>query len=131
MLHEVAHSPCAMAHEIVPNINRLAEAVRAHGGAVVHPVAPPPPAAPVPTPEQLALKQGIDLYKDGNYNEAIKHLSGAPEIWSSGSKAGQLEALKYMAFCYCVTGRTTFSRTAAAEQETARPRGGSERPHSL
>ena len=24
MLHEVAHSPCAMAHEIVPNINRLA-----------------------------------------------------------------------------------------------------------
>ena len=35
MLHEVAHSPCAMAHEIVPNINRLAEAVRAAGGAVV------------------------------------------------------------------------------------------------
>jgi len=35
MLHEVAHSPCAMAHAIVPNINRLAEAVRAHGGAVV------------------------------------------------------------------------------------------------
>ena len=35
MLHEVAHSPCAMAHEIVPNINRLAQAVRAHGGAVV------------------------------------------------------------------------------------------------
>jgi len=32
MLHEVAHSPCAMAHEIVPNINRLAEAVRAAGG---------------------------------------------------------------------------------------------------
>jgi ureidoacrylate peracid hydrolase len=35
MLHEVAHAPCAMAHEIVPNINRLAEAVRAAGGAVV------------------------------------------------------------------------------------------------
>jgi ureidoacrylate peracid hydrolase len=35
MKHEVAHSPCAMAHEIVPNINRLAEAVRAAGGAVV------------------------------------------------------------------------------------------------
>ena len=31
MKHEVAHSPCAMAHEIVPNINRLAEAVRATG----------------------------------------------------------------------------------------------------
>src|SRR6185312_17168089 len=35
MLPEVAHSPCQMAHEIVPNINRLAEAVRATGGAVV------------------------------------------------------------------------------------------------
>ena len=30
MLPEVAHAPCAMAHEIVPNINRLAQAVRAH-----------------------------------------------------------------------------------------------------
>jgi ureidoacrylate peracid hydrolase len=35
MKHEVAHSPCAMAHEIVPNINRLAETVRATGGTVV------------------------------------------------------------------------------------------------
>jgi ureidoacrylate peracid hydrolase len=35
MKHEVAHAPCAMAHEIVPNINRLAEAVRGAGGAVV------------------------------------------------------------------------------------------------
>ena len=35
MQHEVAHAPCAMAHEIVPNINRLAQAVRAAGGAVV------------------------------------------------------------------------------------------------
>jgi ureidoacrylate peracid hydrolase len=35
MLPEVAHAPCAMAIEIVPNINRLAEAVRGTGGAVV------------------------------------------------------------------------------------------------
>jgi ureidoacrylate peracid hydrolase len=35
MLPEVAHAPCPMAIEIVPNINRLAEAVRATGGAVV------------------------------------------------------------------------------------------------
>ena len=35
MMHEVAHAPCAMAHEIVPNINRLADAVRGAGGAVV------------------------------------------------------------------------------------------------
>jgi ureidoacrylate peracid hydrolase len=35
MLPEVAHSPCLMAQEIVPNINRLAQAVRDTGGAVV------------------------------------------------------------------------------------------------
>jgi ureidoacrylate peracid hydrolase len=35
MVPELGHAPCAMAHEIVPNINRLAEAVRATGGTVV------------------------------------------------------------------------------------------------
>ena len=35
MLPEVAHAPCAAAIEIVPNINRLAAAVRATGGTVV------------------------------------------------------------------------------------------------
>ncbi len=35
MLPGVAHTLCPMAREIVPNINRLAQAVRAAGGAVV------------------------------------------------------------------------------------------------
>jgi ureidoacrylate peracid hydrolase len=35
MLPGVAHSPCLMAQEIVPNINRLAEGVRATSGTVV------------------------------------------------------------------------------------------------
>jgi ureidoacrylate peracid hydrolase len=35
MLPEVGHAPCPMAHEIVPNINRLAQAVRATGGTVI------------------------------------------------------------------------------------------------
>ena len=35
MLEGVAHALCPMAKEIVPNINRLAEAVRATGGTVV------------------------------------------------------------------------------------------------
>ena len=35
MLPGVAHSLCPMAEKIVPNINRLAQAVRATGGAVV------------------------------------------------------------------------------------------------
>lgn len=35
MLPGVAHSPCLMAQEIVPNINRLAQAVRDAGGTVI------------------------------------------------------------------------------------------------
>ena len=35
MLPGVAHSPCLMAQEIVPNINRLAQGVRETGGTVV------------------------------------------------------------------------------------------------
>jgi len=35
MLEGVAHALCPMAKEIVPNVNRLAEAVRATGGTVV------------------------------------------------------------------------------------------------
>jgi ureidoacrylate peracid hydrolase len=35
MMPGVAHSPCAMALEIVPNVNKLAKALRAAGGKVV------------------------------------------------------------------------------------------------
>jgi len=35
MLPGVAHAPCLMAQQIVPNINRLADAVRGTGGTVV------------------------------------------------------------------------------------------------
>ena len=35
MVPELGHAACKMAHEIVPNINRLAQAVRATGGAVI------------------------------------------------------------------------------------------------
>jgi ureidoacrylate peracid hydrolase len=35
MVPELGHAACAMAHEIVPNINRLAKAVRDTGGAVI------------------------------------------------------------------------------------------------
>lgn len=65
------------------------------------------PAAPAPIPApppKSALVEGIELYDKGDYNAAIKHLSGASEIWK-GDKASQLTALKFMAFSYCVTGR--------------------------
>ena len=35
MVPELGHAACKMAHEIVPNINRLAQAVRDTGGAVI------------------------------------------------------------------------------------------------
>jgi hypothetical protein len=63
----------------------------------------PPPPAPQPSTEQQALKDGIELYNKGSYNEAIKRLA-APEI-ASGSKAGQIAAAKFSAFSYCVSAR--------------------------
>ncbi len=64
---------------------------------------PPVPVPPPLSPEQLALREGIDMYNKGDFNDAIKRL-GVPEI-ASGSKAGQITALKYTAFSYCVTSR--------------------------
>ena len=58
--------------------------------------------------EQGALRDGIELYNKGAYNEAIKRLA-APEI-ANGSKADKLQALKYTAFSYCVTSRQTLCR---------------------
>ncbi|MES2014854.1 MAG: TssQ family T6SS-associated lipoprotein [Pseudomonadota bacterium] len=66
--------------------------------------------APVISADQLALKEGIELYNKGSYSEAIKRL-GAPEM-SSGSKASQVLALKYTAFSYCVSSRQTLCRQA-------------------
>ena len=77
----------------------------ASGGQNVAPVAA---AAPALNPEQQALKEGIELYNKGDFNDAIKRL-GANEI-SNGSRAGQLSALKYTAFSYCVTNRATLCR---------------------
>jgi hypothetical protein len=66
------------------------------------PLAPPPIA-------KSPLNEGIDLYDKGDYNGAIKHLTGAADIWSA-DKATQISALKYIAFSYCVTGRQALCR---------------------
>lgn len=70
--------------------------------------------APVTTPpvsnyDAVALKEGLSLYNDGDYNGAIKKLSGT-EIWSGHNKVIQLSALKTMAFSYCVTSRAQLCR---------------------
>jgi hypothetical protein len=67
-----------------------------------------PTTAPAPAPALSALKEGIALYNNGDYNDAIKRL-GAADV-TGGSKATQLEALKYTAFSYCVTSRQTLCR---------------------
>ncbi len=74
--------------------------------------APGSPGNPIPpgsgAGEQGALKDGIELYNKGSYNEAIKRLA-APEI-ALGTKADKVQALKYTAFSYCVTSRQTLCR---------------------
>lgn len=72
--------------------------------------APAPSPAPAVSSEQQALKDGIEAYNKGAYNEAIKRLS-APEI-SGGSKATQVQALKFTAFSYCVSSRQLLCRQA-------------------
>ena len=81
-------------------------------------VTPTPKPVPTPTPpptpqpvvpvvnEASVLKEGIAAYNNGDYNGAIKRLTSSNEIWgATGSSAVQLEALKYSAFSYCVSGR--------------------------
>ena len=71
---------------------------------------PPAPQPPPPVTEASVLKSGIAAYNNGEYALAIKRL-GSTEIWGGeGSKAGQLEALKYMAFSYCLTQRQALCR---------------------
>lgn len=71
--------------------------------------APVPVAAPELPPARKALNAGIDLYKAGNFNGAIKLLTTAPEL-AKAETAVQVEALKYTAFSYCVTSRSTLCR---------------------
>jgi hypothetical protein len=73
-----------------------------------------PAAAPELPPARKALNAGIELYKAGNFNGAIKQLTTAPELQQADTPL-QLEALKYAAFSYCVTQRTTLCRQQFAK----------------
>lgn len=61
-------------------------------------------AVPQPPAPPAALTDGIALYNKGSYSAAIKRLANGQEIWSADTSF-QTEALKYMAFSYCVTSR--------------------------
>jgi len=67
------------------------------------------PTAPELPPARKALNAGIDMYKTGNFNGAIKQLTTAPELAKADTPL-QLEAIKYTAFSYCVTNRATLCR---------------------
>jgi len=71
-------------------------------------IPPPPPAEPEAPDARKSLNAGIEMYKAGNFNGAIKQLS-APEL-ANADKPLQLEAIKYTAFSYCVTNRATLCR---------------------
>lgn len=51
-----------------------------------------------------ALNAGIALYENGDYMAAVRKLGNTGEIWKA-DKNIQLQALKYMAFSYCVTSQ--------------------------
>jgi tetratricopeptide (TPR) repeat protein len=53
--------------------------------------------------EPAALREGIHLYNEGDYNAAIKRLS-SDEI-ADAPTGVRVKALKYTAFSYCVTNR--------------------------
>jgi hypothetical protein len=56
-----------------------------------------------------ALNAGIALYDQGEYAAAVKKLTTSGEIWKADKKMQQ-EALKYMAFSYCVTSQPVACR---------------------
>ena len=54
--------------------------------------------------DQVALREGIRLYNEGDFNGAIRRLS-SNDIRSSSPLRTRVTALKYTAFSYCVTSR--------------------------
>lgn len=61
-------------------------------------------AETAPAREQAALREGIRLYNEGDFNGAIRRLS-SNDIRSNAPLRTRLTALKYTAFSYCVTSR--------------------------
>ncbi len=89
----------------LPRIGGAKNAGAAAGGAAAGAAATAPAA---PAPLASGLKEGIAMYNNGDYNDAIKRL-GASDV-TGGSRATQVEALKYTAFSYCLTSRQTLCR---------------------
>lgn len=59
---------------------------------------------PAASRDQVALREGIRLYNEGDFNGAIKRLT-SNDIRSGAPLRTRTTALKYTAFSYCVTSR--------------------------
>jgi hypothetical protein len=70
----------------------------------------PRPERPASNRDDSALREGIALYHDGDFNGAIRRLSS--NDMNGGSVRNRVSALKYTAFSYCVTNRPTPCRQA-------------------
>ena len=72
----------------------------------------PAPRAERPAPDRddNALREGIALYHDGEFNAAIRRLNSGD--MNGGSVRNRTSALKYTAFSYCVTARPAPCRQA-------------------
>jgi len=66
------------------------------------------PAAGTVDKSDVALREGIALYNDGDYNGAIRRLNGAD--MKGATPRERLSAAKYTAFSYCVSGRQALCR---------------------
>lgn len=63
----------------------------------------PRPERPAADRDDIALREGIALYHEGEFNAAIRRL-GSNDM-NGASVRNRVTALKYMAFSYCVTNR--------------------------
>jgi hypothetical protein len=63
-----------------------------------------PRAEASPGRDQAALRDGIRLYNEGDFNGAIKRLNST-DIRSNSPLRVRVEAQKYLAFSYCVSSR--------------------------
>ena len=66
------------------------------------------PAAGTTDRSDVALREGIALYNDGDYNGAIRRLNSAD--MNDATPRERLSAAKYTAFSYCVSGRQALCR---------------------
>ncbi|WP_394779121.1 TssQ family T6SS-associated lipoprotein [Undibacterium sp.] len=107
----IAASAALLTACAVPEQGKPAAPAASKPAAATAPGNAPAPAPVVvpPSAAQQALTEGRDLYDKGDFNGAIKKLSGSPDIWTA-DKSLQLSALKTMAFSYCVSSRQTLCR---------------------